>query len=97
MGQALAVEGLVKRLHDSSRSASFLNPAAGLRDQMQRSSVSPSCRVWGNDSILSADPPQAQQRPVSGSVPRLSRRLESVSTPWLRHLDLCCDQDDPGS
>lgn len=97
MGQGLAVEGLVKRLHDSSRSAPSLNLAAGLCDQMQRSSVSLSCRIWGNDSILSADPPQAQQRPVSGSVPRLSRRLESVSMLWSRHLDLCCDQDDPGS
>lgn len=97
MGQGLAVEGLVKRLHDSSRSASSLNLAAGLCDQMQRSSISLSCRIWGNDSILSADPPQAQQRPVSGSVPRLSRRLESVSTLWSRHLDLCCDQDNPGS
>ena len=51
MGQGLAVEGLVKRLHDSSRSASSLNLAAGLCDQMQRSSVSLSCRIWGNDSI----------------------------------------------
>ena len=69
MGQGLAGEGLVKWLHDSSRSASSLNLAAGLRDQMQRSSISPSCRVLGNDSILSADPLQAQQRPVFGSTP----------------------------
>ena len=61
MGQGLAGEGLVKPLHDSSRSASSLNLAAGLRDQMQRISVSPSCRVWGNDRILSADPPMLRR------------------------------------